>query len=80
MWTDQDEEGEQDQDQDQDQEKDEDLEVNMLESDLQPAHRAEVLDVSESIKFKKFVLLRGYMSRTWRDCHRRKNWSSRVSN
>ncbi len=54
---DQDQEGEQDQDQDPDQEKDEDLEVDMLESDLQPAHRAEALDVLASIELK-FALLR----------------------
>ena len=54
---DQDQEGDQDQDQDQDQEKDEDLEVDLLESDLQPAHRAEALDVLASIELK-FALLR----------------------
>jgi hypothetical protein len=54
---DQDQEGEQEQDQDPDQEKDEDLEVDMLESDLQPAHRAEALDVLASIELK-FALLR----------------------
>ena len=57
--ADQDQEGEQDQDQDQDpdQEKDEDLEVDLLESDLQPAHRAEALDVLASIELR-FALLR----------------------
>lgn len=54
---DQDQERDQDQDQDQDQEKDEDLEVDLLESDLQPAHRAEALDVLASIELK-FALLR----------------------
>ena len=54
---DQDQDRDQDQDQDQDQEKDEDLEVDLLESDLQPAHRAEALDVLASIELK-FALLR----------------------
>ncbi|KIL66146.1 hypothetical protein M378DRAFT_1032508 [Amanita muscaria Koide BX008] len=46
-----------DHDEDHDQDGEQDPEVDMLESDLQPAHRAEALDVLASIELK-FALLR----------------------